>query len=252
MSSATITTHAHEGREVVDYNLNIGWIEEPTYEGFKNGVELLVTKAVEEEHATPEPASDGAGDHGETGHDESAQTTGEDAIMMGGDHGSGTGVTGLEQTLRVEVTHTATAVSRALDLRADALEPGRYTADLVPTAPGVYEFRVFGDIDGTVIDEVFASRGAGGGFDDVRAASSLQFPVTVSSLREMESAVRGAVTTAETAQDAAAAAQASVESSAAAGDDGSSPDTPAVVAIVLSVIGVSLGAGGMIVAMVRK
>ena len=252
MSFATITAHAHEGLETGDYNINIGWIEEPTYEGFKNGVELRVTKAVEGDLTMPEPTSDGAGDHGETGHHESAQTTGEDAEVSEGDHDSGMGVTGLEQTLRVEVTHTATAASRVLDLRADALQPGRYTADLIPTAPGVYEFRIFGEIEGTAIDEVFTSIGGGGGFDDVRPASSLQFPVTVSSLREMESAVRGAVTTAESAQDTAAAAQASVESSAAADDDGSSPDTLAVVAIVLSVVAVSLAAGSMIMARVRK
>ena len=255
MSFATITAHAHEGLETGDYNINIGWIEEPTYEGFKNVVELRITKAVEaveEPHGMPEPTSDGAGDHGETGHHESAQTTGDDAEVSEADHDSGMGVTGLEQTLRVEVTHTATAASRVSDLRADALQPGRYTADLIPTAPGVYEFRVFGEIEGAAIDEVFTSRGGGGGFDDVRPASSLQFPVTVSSLREMESAVRGAVTTAESAQDTAAAAQASVDSAAAADDDGSSPDTLAVVAIVLSVIAVSLAAGSMIMARVRK
>ena len=55
MSFATITAHAHEGLETGDYNINIGWIEEPTYEGFKNGVELRLKKAVEEEHGTPSP-----------------------------------------------------------------------------------------------------------------------------------------------------------------------------------------------------
>ena len=33
------TALAHEGREVGDYSINIGWINEPAYEGFINGVE---------------------------------------------------------------------------------------------------------------------------------------------------------------------------------------------------------------------
>ena len=38
---------AHEGREVGEYRFVVGWIEEPTYEGLKNGVELRVTKTGE-------------------------------------------------------------------------------------------------------------------------------------------------------------------------------------------------------------
>ena len=35
---------AHEGREVGEYQFVVGWMEEPTYEGMMNGVELRVTK----------------------------------------------------------------------------------------------------------------------------------------------------------------------------------------------------------------
>ena len=31
---------AHEGREVGEYRFVVGWMEEPTYEGLRNGVEL--------------------------------------------------------------------------------------------------------------------------------------------------------------------------------------------------------------------
>ena len=56
-------------------------------------------------------------------------------------------VEGLEQTLQVEITHAPTGVSRVLDLRPVFGKPGDYTADLIPTAQGVYEIRVFGSIE---------------------------------------------------------------------------------------------------------
>ena len=253
MSFSTITAHAHEGQEAGDYNINIGWIKEPTYEGFRNGVELRVTRNAAEDDAMPEEASDGTKDDAEVGHDESGETKGGDAMLIKEDHGSEVGVTGLEQTLRVEVTHTATAASTVLDLRADKLKPGRYTSDpIIPTVPGVYEFRVFGEVDGIPVDEVFSSRGAGGGFDDVRPATSIQFPEALPSLRELDSAVRGAGTTAETALDASLAAQATAAAVADAVEGGSTALTLATVAIVLGAVGTSLGAAGIVLARVKK
>ena len=47
---------AHEGRNVGDYNLVVGFLHEPAYEGQLNAVSLLVTK----------PSSESADDHHET------------------------------------------------------------------------------------------------------------------------------------------------------------------------------------------
>ncbi len=178
------TVLAHEGRQVGDYNINIGWIVEPAYEGFMNGVEVRVTRVAE-----------GGDDH----HGEDAT----EAVAIADHHGGAPSVEGLHNTLQVEVIYVPTGASRVVNLSADVNEPGRYTADLLPTTPGVYEFRVFGAIEGMQVDETFASMGGGGGFDDIRPLASLQFPEELPGVREMESAVRGAISTAEEARDAA-------------------------------------------------
>ena len=128
----------------------------------------------------------------------------------------------------------ASGATRTLGLEAVAGDPGHYVAGLIPTAPGVYEFRVFGDIEGTAVDETFASVGGGGGFDDVRTPAELQFPVVLPEVREIESGVRGALQTAQQAQDAALAAQ--------KGDGGS---VLVIVALVVGIVGAALGAGGL-------
>ena len=226
LSLAVGAVYAHEGREVGDYNINIGWIVEPAYEGFLNGVEVRIARVTE-----------GSDDH----HGESASmSVGDDSgstMMMAADHHDDSGgVTGLEKTLQVEVVYVPTGASRVLNLTADATEKGRYTGDLLPTTPGVYEFRVFGTIEGMVVDETFASLGGGGGFDDIRSTAELQFPDRLPSNRELESAVRGAISTAEQAQDAA--------------EEG--PDVLPIVALALAVSGVVLGAAGLAIGLRRR
>ena len=200
------TAYAHEGREVGEYRLVVGFAVEPAYEGLINGVEVRVTRA---------------SDHGEE---------------SGGHHGEADAVEGLDQTLQAEITHVSTGASKILSLRADVYEPGRYVGDLIPTTPGVYQIRLFGAIEGNLVDETFISRGGGGSFDDIGSATALQFPETLPELRELEGAVRGAMTTAQQAQDAALAAS--------EGDDGSD-GALVVVAITLGAAGVLLGGAGL-------
>ena len=214
LSLATGTVLAHEGREVGDYSINIGWIVEPAYEGFLNGVELRVNRVMEgddDHHGDGTPVAD---DH----------------------HGDSSAVKGLENTLQVEVTYVPTGASRVVNLSADLNEPGRYTAAMLPTTPGVYEFRVFGAIEGMQVDETFASYGGGGGFDDIRPLAALQFPEELPSNRELESAVRGAISTAEEARDSA--------------DEGSG--VLPIVALALGLSGAVLGVVGLVVALRRR
>ena len=149
LSIAVGTVFAHEGREVGDYSINIGWIVEPAYEGVMNGVEVRVTRVT----------VSGADDHGES----MSSTKNDDArdgMAMADHHGGAPVVEGLENTLQVEVVYVPTGASRVVNLSEDVNEAGRYTAALLPTTPGVYEFRVFGAIEGMQVDETFASRGA--------------------------------------------------------------------------------------------
>ena len=224
LSIAVGTVFAHEGREVGDYRINIGWIVEPAYEGVMNGVEVRVTRVTEsgDDHNGESTAmsKDAAGD----------------GMAMADHHDESAAVEGLENTLQVEVVYVPTGASRTVNLSADVYEPGRYTANLLPTTPGVYEFRVFGAIEGMQVDETFASRGGGGGFDDIRPLAALQFPEELPSAREMESAVRGAISTAEQAQDAA--------------EEG--PGVLSIVALALGISGAVLGTAGLIVGLRRR
>ena len=225
LSLAVGTVLAHEGREVGDYNINIGWIVEPAYEGFLNGVEVRITRVAE-----------GGGDHGESTTMSEGDDSGGTMTMSGDHHDDSGGVTGLEKTLQVEVVYVPTGASRVVNLTADAAEKGRYTAPMLPTTPGVYEFRVFGAIEGLQVDETFASLGGGGGFDDIRPLAALQFPEELPSTRELESAVRGAISTAEQAQDAA--------------EEGS--DVLPIAALALGLAGALLGVVGLVVGLRRR
>ena len=216
---------AHEGREVGDYRINIGWIVEPAYEGLMNGVEVRVTRVT----------VSGGDDHGESMSMSEDDDAG-DGMAMADHHGEPPAVEDLENTLQVDVVYVPTGTSRTVNLSADVYETGRYTAALLPTTPGVYEFRVFGTIEGMQVDETFASRGGGGGFDDIRPLAGLQFPEELPSAREMESAVRGAISTAEQARDAS--------------EEG--PGVLSIVALALGLSGAVLGTIGLVVGLRRR
>jgi hypothetical protein len=200
---------AHEDREVGDLLLDVGFVNEPAYEGMPNGVHLEIRRKVDE-----------AEDHG-------------DATHAGGsdEHVSGetTPVTGVSQDLDVEVTYLPTRVSRVMPLYEVGGSPGIYRADLVPTAPGQYRFRFFGTIDGHELNEVFES--GPNTFSEVKTQADVQFPQAVGSLREVRAATRGAETA---SQDALSRA--------------SSASALGLVGIVVGAIGVATGAAGVALA----
>lgn len=109
---------AHEQRPVGPYQLVVGFVNEPAFEGQKNGVELRV--------------SEGEGD-------------------------AAVPVEGLQDALQVEVTHVESGVSQVMPLRAVFGTPGRYTNDWIPSMPGAYRFRFFGSIGDVTVDESFES-----------------------------------------------------------------------------------------------
>ena len=158
-----------------------------------------------------------------------------DGVSMGEDDGTRghmvmVPVEGLESSLQVEVTHLGTYVSTTLRLTPRLDEPGSYEAVLIPTAPGKYRFRFFGEIRGQPVDEAFES--GEGAFDEVVAAVDVQFPLKVASLRELEGVTRSA-------QDAAISAN----------DDASLASTLAIIGIVVGTIGTVAGAAGLAAAM---
>jgi hypothetical protein len=188
---------AHERREVGPYQVVVGFLAEPAFEGLKNGVDLRVL-----DRETQQP------------------------------------VEGLERTLQVELTYVPSGAAKLLRLRSLYREPGRYTADLIPTAPGHYRFRFFGSMAETAVNETFDSRAGGGQFDDVESSADIQFPERLPAMREMQSAVRGTQQLAQQAQDAALVAQAGLTST----------QTVAIVGAVLGALGLAAGVGAAVVA----
>ena len=133
---------AHEGREVGGYQLVFGWRNEPALVGYPNGPEVIISLHHEE-----------GDEHDEADHEE-------------------VDFSAMDINLQVEVTFGP--ATRTIDLRPQFGEPGHYIADLIPTRPGDYSFRVFGNIGDTEIDTVFTS--ADGQFGTVEPAGDIQFP----------------------------------------------------------------------------
>ncbi|MDA0259184.1 MAG: hypothetical protein O2972_10905, partial [Cyanobacteria bacterium] len=123
-----------------------------------------------------------SGPHDQAAHDDSMAHDHADA-------GTSSVVMGASATLQVEVMHVPTSVKRVMELRPLVGQDGSYVADFIPTAPGVYTFRFFGEIEGQAIDESFTS--GPGSFDEVEPASSVQFPVTLREARELQSGLEG-------------------------------------------------------------
>ncbi len=83
-------------------------------------------------------------------------------------------VTGLEQTLRAEVIVGGGAQRRELQLEPAFNQPGRYFAYFIPTLPGDYTFRIYGQVGGQPVDETFTS--GPGRFSAAEDPAELQFP----------------------------------------------------------------------------
>lgn len=139
---------AHERRELAggQYEVEVGFIEEPVYVGEKNGLFLSVANLAAEPAATPAAES--------------------------GEEGGGAPVLGLADTLQAEVIYGDQTM--ALELQPVFSEPGTYNGFFFPMAEGDYTFRIFGEIEGNPVDETFTSSPEG--FGSVQPREPLEFP----------------------------------------------------------------------------
>lgn len=139
-----------------DYELTIGFRNEPAYEGEPNGLELRVVRHAEE-----------------TETDEHAEEEGEEHTEESVAHESTeVPVSGLEETLQVEIIHGSSR--RELELRPVFGEEGVYTADVLPVAEGDYTWRIWGDIEGTSVDVELTS--GPDTFSPIRSKDEVAFP----------------------------------------------------------------------------
>jgi hypothetical protein len=136
---------AHEHRDVAGgkYSMVVGFLDEPAFTTVKNGLDLRVST---QPAGTPTPTSD--------------EDTG------------GTPVEGLEKTLKAEVIYGDQKMDLMLEPAFGA--PGAYEAWFFPMAAGDYSFHIYGDIEGTDIDETFTSSPEG--FSSVLDRAQYEFP----------------------------------------------------------------------------
>ena len=150
VASATLAapTFAHNGHEIGDYILAIGWLREPAYVGQPNAVQVTIT-----DHDDGTPITD----------------LGDDALTV------------------VVSTAGVMTPTLVLEPAFDAVEKtgplGEYDAPIVPTAPGDYEFHFSGSIKGTAVDLTVASGEET--FEPVVASTGLEFPVKMPTLTEV-------------------------------------------------------------------
>lgn len=125
-----VTTSAHETRTVAnDYELVVGFVNEPAIAEEVNGVLLEVTKS-------DQP------------------------------------VEGLADTIQAQIIYGDQTKDVTLTPSFD--EPGVYTSSFIPTVPGDYTFRFYGQIEGVDVDESFTSSPEG--FASVEPRSDYEFP----------------------------------------------------------------------------
>jgi hypothetical protein len=144
--ASPLAAEAHETRTIADgqYQIVVGFMNEPVFAGDKSGLEFWVTEV---SAATPVAGAD--------------------------DESEGASVEGLEESLQAEVIHEDQTMTLPLTAKWD--EPGGYYSVFFPTAAeGDYTFRIYGAIDGTEIDESFTSGPET--FGPVEDPAPLQFP----------------------------------------------------------------------------
>src|SRR5687768_3826698 len=120
VATGTLNAFAHVHDTVGRFEISLGWLDEPTFSGFKNGVQIRIERIPAEE----------AGGHAEE---------------EGEEHAEGTPVGNAK--LKVEVIFEDGAEKIGpLDLEPAFGAPGEYHAALIPTRPGVYTFHITGTI----------------------------------------------------------------------------------------------------------
>lgn len=130
-----LAASAHERQEFeingVKYGFVVGSLNEPVTVDDKTGVDIRVTKM---------------GAAMEASHNDD-------------DHDSGTAVSGLDETLKVELI--AGDKKKTLELSPVWNTPGAYKAPFYPTIATTLSYRVFGTIEGTPFDYTFTCNAAG-------------------------------------------------------------------------------------------
>jgi len=143
------------------------------------------------------------------------------------------GITSAFKNLQVSVV--SGGASKVLDINSDP-RPGHYYAKIIPTKIGSLELKLEGEINGVKINDVIP-------IEDVESTSVLDFPITSGSSSGQEVvALKNAVTSLQK--------DISSIKSQVGGIDTSSGNFDAEAAYNFGVFGMSLGAAGVILAII--
>ncbi len=138
---------AHAHISVGDYELTIGWVNEPTYVGVPNGIEVLI------EDADAQPVTDLA----------------PGALMV------------VVSTAEAETPPLP--LEPGFSIEGGFGTPGSYEAELMPTTPGDYTFHFTGSIGDQPVDVELTS--GEDTFSTVQSSSEIEFPVKVPTLADV-------------------------------------------------------------------
>jgi hypothetical protein len=142
--ASAMPTLAHEDRTMEDFSFAVGWRVEPAFSGQMNGPDVYI--------AIANPPAEGAR----------------------------SALEALDVDLQIEVSFGPESITLPLEPNLPFYSESEggghinFVADLVPTLPGDYTFRVTGTIEGLAVDETFTS--ADGMFSTVEPLSDIQFP----------------------------------------------------------------------------
>ena len=142
---APAAVDAHEQREVADgqYHFVVGFLNEPAYQGELNAISVRIT--ANDPEATP---------------------------AAEGEQVERAPVEGLEGSLTFEIIFEDQTAE--LPVETVFRDPGHYVAYVIPTQPGVYSFRISGEIDGVAIEETFTAGPET--FSEVAPRADIEFP----------------------------------------------------------------------------
>jgi hypothetical protein len=133
-------------------------------------------------------------------------------------------VTGLEQTVKAEVSQGSTKAN--VDLRPRFNTPGAYNGYLMPTVAGVYSFKFTGTIEGKQLDQTFTSGPST--FGSIEEPNT--FPVELASNQALDESV-------QSLEERIVA----LESDS---DDSGTAMTVAIAGVVIGLVGLGVGAYG--------
>ena len=152
----TNNAFAHKSQVVGDYNLEVGWRDEPVIVGVPNAITVAITPATEGDKANAETMNDTMSE--DMSHDQMSDMTGDHASES--DHAANeeegpleNGVGGLASTL--EVTVTLNDEKTTLEISEDPNNPGMYIGEYTPSTAGYPTVHVFTTISDVPIEATF-------------------------------------------------------------------------------------------------